>query len=85
MFLLKTVDLVQQVTLKTQGLVACVSVSFLLEHSNYSIQDLYGLGPEAKMLVSINLNSIGPLLPRPILAMLKLSNLINGLPCRVQL
>ena len=40
MFLLKTVDLVQQVTFMTQDLVAGVSTTFFLEHGNYGIQDL---------------------------------------------
>ena len=68
MFLLKTVDLVQQVTFMTQDLVAGVSTSFFLEHGNCGIQDLYGLGPS---------------LPKPVQAMLKLSDLINSLPCEV--
>ena len=85
MFQLKAVDLVQQVTFKTQDSVVRVSASFLLDHGNSGIQDLYGLEPETKMLGSINLNCIGPFLPMPVLTMLKLSGLINGLPCKVQL
>ena len=52
----------------TQDLVAGVSTSFFLEHGSYRIQDLYGLGPS---------------LPKPVQAMLKLSDLINSLPCEV--
>ena len=52
----------------TQDLVAGVFTTFFLEHGNCGIQDLYGLGPS---------------LPKPVQAMLKLSDLINSLPCEV--